>query len=288
MGEITANNAFETVEITGIDAALSIGGVQYELWNMPKGNTAPADYFNMFANAENLGKASHTWFRDKVVTMVDDHEQIWFSDNRKERFSFAGGGAELILSAMALNLCTLGIPCIYYGSEQGFDGNGGDDNQGHSNDQYIREAMFGGGFGAFRSHDKHCFDEEKTTYKGLTEVAAIRSRELALRRGRQFLLEISGNGTDFDYPYKMGAEKIKTVIAWSRIFDGVELLCAMNTDTDAAGEAWVTVYSDINEEGDSKTCIFPAGGQEIKVEKRSDGRAVAKLTIGLAGFVIYK
>jgi hypothetical protein len=148
--------------------------------------------------------------------------------------------------------------------------------------------MFGGGFGAFRSHDKHCFDEEKTTYKGLIEVAAIRSRELALRRRRQFLREISGNGTDFDYPYKMGAEKIKTVIAWSRIFDGVELLCAMNTDTDAAGEAWVTVDSDINEEGDSKTCIFPAGGQAIKVEKRSDGRAVAKLTIGLAGFVIYK
>jgi glycosidase len=125
MGEIAGNNALETVEITGIDAALGIGGVQYELWNMPKGNTAPADYFNMFANAENLGKASHTWFRDKVVTMIDDHDQIWFPDNRKERFSFAGGGAKLMLSAIALNLCTLGIPCIYYGSEQGFDGNGG-------------------------------------------------------------------------------------------------------------------------------------------------------------------
>jgi len=288
MGEIAGNNAFETVEITGIDAALGIGGVQYELWNMPKGNTAPAEYFNMFANAENLGKASHTWFRDKVVTMIDDHDQIWFPNNRKERFSFGGGGGKLIGAAMALNLCTLGIPCIYYGSEQGFDGNGGNDNDGHSNDQYIREAMFGGGFGAFRSHNRHCFDESKVMYKGLAEIAAIRTKELALRRGRQFLREISGNGTDFGFPYKMGADKIKTVIAWSRIFDGVELLCAMNTDTDTAGEAWVTVDSGINQEGDTKSCIFPRGGQAIKVEKRSDGRAVVKLIVEPAGFVIYK
>jgi len=286
MGEIAGNYAFETVEITGIDAALGIGGVQYELWNMPKGNVAPGDYFGMFANAENLGKASHTWYRDKVVTMIDDHDQIWFPNNRKERFSFADGGAKLIGSAMALNLCTLGIPCIYYGSEQTFDGNGGDGSPGHSNDQYIREAMFGGGFGAFRSHNRHCFDESKQTYKSLGEVAAIRA--IALRRGRQFLREISGNGTDFGFPYKMGADKIKTVIAWSRIFDGVEVLCAMNTDTNAVGEVWVTVDSEINQGGNSKTCILPAGGPEIIVEKRNDGRAVVKLTVEPAGYVIYK
>jgi hypothetical protein len=148
--------------------------------------------------------------------------------------------------------------------------------------------MFGGGFGAFRSHNRHCFDESKAVYKGLAEIAAIRTKELALRRGRQFLREISGNGTDFGYPYKMGADKIKTIIAWSRIFDGVELLCAMNTDTDAAGEAWVTVDSDINQDGNGKICIFPAGGQTIKVEKRSNGRAVVKLMVEPAGFVIYK
>jgi hypothetical protein len=122
----------------------------------------------------------------------------------------------------------------------------------------------------------------------LSEVAAIRRKEIALRRGRQYLREISGNGTDFGFPYKMGADKIKTVIAWSRIFDGVEVLCAKNTDTDAVRVVWVTVDSEISQEGDSKTCISPADEQAITVEKRSDGRAVVKLTVEPAGFVIYK
>jgi len=59
---------------------------------MPKGKVALGEYFALFASAENLGKASHTWYRDKVVTMKDDHDQICFPDNRKERFGFAEGG----------------------------------------------------------------------------------------------------------------------------------------------------------------------------------------------------
>jgi hypothetical protein len=50
-------------------------------------------------------------------------------------------------------------------------------------------------------------------YKGLAEVVAIRAEELVLRRGRQFFREISGNETDFGFPYKMGADKIKAVVA---------------------------------------------------------------------------
>jgi hypothetical protein len=104
----------------------------------------------------------------------------------------------------------------------------------------------GVGLGPFRSHNRHFFDESKATYRGFSEVATIRRKEIALRRGRQFLREISGNGTDFGFPYKLGSDKTKTVIAWSRIIDGVEVLCAMNTDTDATGVAWVTVDSEIS------------------------------------------
>lgn len=37
IGEITGSGVFETVEITGLDAALGIGGLQQALWSLPKG-----------------------------------------------------------------------------------------------------------------------------------------------------------------------------------------------------------------------------------------------------------
>ena len=74
---------------------------------------------------------------------------------------FAGG------APLALNALTLGIPCIHYGSEQGLDGEGG-------NERYIREAMFGGDFGAFRSRGRHGFDESHSIYVELARLLAVR------------------------------------------------------------------------------------------------------------------
>jgi hypothetical protein len=44
--------------------------------------------------------------------------------------------------------------------------------------------MFGGAFGAFRSRDRHCFDEQNRIYSELAKIAKIREREIALRCGR--------------------------------------------------------------------------------------------------------
>jgi glycosidase len=290
MGEITGGNVYQTVELTGLNAALGIGGVQASLWQLPKGYVAPSDYFDLFRNARYLKKGTHTWIRDKLITMVDDHDQVW-RGSHKGRFSSEGSGGKLTLAALALNLCTLGIPCIYYGSEQAFDGQGDDDGNGHAADQYIREAMFGGGFGAFRSHGKHCFDESSTTYNEVAEVAKARSQEIALRRGRQYLREISGDGVNFGLPYKLG-DKIKSVVAWSRIIDNLEVLCAINTDEVNTTSAWVTVDSGIHPSGSvfENLYISPAGQgsqSSLKVEKRSN-RSVVQLTVPPAGFVLYK
>jgi glycosidase len=42
IGEITGSGAFQTVETTGLDAALGIGGMQQALWNLPKGQWDPS------------------------------------------------------------------------------------------------------------------------------------------------------------------------------------------------------------------------------------------------------
>lgn len=137
VGEVTGGRAYDVVQLTGLDAALGIGNVQQKLWTMCKGNGNPAEYFDLFRNATFLKQGSDAWMRNKLVTMIDDHDQVWRGASNKARFCSDDVGPDLALAAVGLNLTTLGIPCLYYGTEQQFDGRG-------DGDRYIREAMFGG------------------------------------------------------------------------------------------------------------------------------------------------
>ncbi|KAF2669997.1 alpha-amylase [Microthyrium microscopicum] len=285
VGEITGGLMYETVEATGLDAALGIQNVMQTLWQVPRGEADADDYFDHFRNARYLQKGSHSWLRNKILTMVDDHDQVWRGDY-KARFSAWSPGASLMFAALALNVCTLGIPCIYYGSEQRFDGQGGSGSPGHGADQFIREAMFGGEFGAFRSKDAHCFNEESPVYKGIAALSKIRAKELTLRRGRQYLREISGDESSWGYPTKVGA-RMMSIVAWSRIFDTEEILCAINTDEVNERTAWVTLDSGIQSVGKVLKCLFPLDGNELNVVSQ-DGRMVVSLTVPPAGFALFK
>jgi glycosidase len=279
IGEITGGRqrAYETLEVTGLDAALGIDDVPDKLEGLVKGVRAPAEYFDLFRNSSLVRKESHVWFRNKVVTVIDDHDQVR-KGQRKARFC-AGDDRwrRLAFAALAMNATTLGIPCIYYGSEQRFDGEGGDD-------RYLREAMFGGAFGPFRSRDRHCFDEMTPLYRELARVLEVRQQEPALRRGRQYLREISGDGVGFGLPEPVGGT-LHSVVAWSRIFDDRELVLAVNTDPDRERSAWVTLDAGLHREGDELTCLYPGDASPVRVEGRN-GKAV-RLSVPAAGFVIY-
>ncbi|KAF2836082.1 glycoside hydrolase family 13 protein [Patellaria atrata CBS 101060] len=284
VGEITGGRAWQTVETTGLNAALGIGNVQRNLWLLPKGYADPPAYFNSFRNALYLNKDSQAWFRNKIVTMIDDHDQVWRSSD-KARFCSGENGKELVFAALALNLCTLGIPCIYYGTEQLFDGRGG----GDGSDRYIRECMFGGDFGAFRSKGRHFFNENEDVFKETGIIAGIRRVEPALRRGRQYLREISGDGVQFGYPHVI-VDRMLSIIAWSRIFAEEEILCAINTNPSQASTAWVTIDDGLHtgESGDVMECLYPRGSSitPIAIEKRN-GKAV-QLTVPPGGFLLFK
>ncbi|KAF2726618.1 alpha-amylase [Polyplosphaeria fusca] len=281
VGEVTGDKAFETVETTGLDAALGIGNVQERLWRLPKGDIAPSEYFDLFRNATFLKRGLNAWMRNKIITMIDDHDQVW-RGNDKARFCSDGG--DLGLAALALNICSLGIPCIYYGTEQAFDGQGG-------SDRYIREAMFGGSFGAFRSRGRHFFNESSVIYQEISKICRLRQQYTCLRRGRQYLREISSNGKDFGLPQKLPG-KMKSIVAWSRIFADQELLCAINTDPDAPTEAFVTVDNTLHASGETLNCIYQSPARNglvipgmVTIESRN-GKAVW-LKVPRAGFVIY-
>lgn len=287
VGEITGSreNAFNTLEVTGMDAALGIADIQEKMEFTAKGFTSPNEYFSLFRNSILVGKESHTWFRNKVVTMFDDHDKV-SEGSHKTRFCADFNGDQLILSALGLNLTTLGIPCIYYGTEQMFDGQG----TGNGSDRYIREAMFGGKFGAFRSKERHFFNTEQLVYKELSKILAIRKQKVALRRGRQFLREISGDGQHFGLPdFVGGSNEIRSIIPWSRILDNEEIVLAINTDLNDTRRAWVTIDNDLHNPGENYICLYSTDSAlvgAVSIVEPRNGKAI-EIEVPAAGFAIY-
>ncbi|GLU53284.1 alpha-amylase family glycosyl hydrolase [Dyadobacter frigoris] len=280
IGEITGGRqrAFDTLEITGLDAALGIDDIPDKMEYMVKGYRNPTDYFNLFRNSELVHKESHIWFRNKVVTLFDDHDQVR-KGNNKARFCANDSGVLSLIAVVGLNLTSLGIPCLYYGTEQGFDGKGG-------NDRYIRESMFGRNFGAFRSRDVHFFNEENQWFSEIAKIVKIRKEHLALRRGRQYLRQISGNGTEFGYPALMG-DRMNSIVAWSRICDDKEILCAFNTDQQNETIAYVTIDESLHEIDSHLKCLYASGVSPVQVNVETRNGKAVRLTIPPAGFVIY-
>jgi glycosidase len=285
IGEITGGRerAFTTLETTGLDAALGIDEIPDRLEYLVKGYRSPEEYFDLFRNSLLVQKESHIWFRNKVVTLFDDHDQVRKGGYKARFCAGAPDYPRLLLNVLALNVTTLGIPCIYYGSEQGFDGQG-------DNDRYIREAMFGGEFGAFRSHGRHFFDEDNPVYRQMAVILALRREKIALRRGRQYLCQISGDGQNFGYPVVLG-DRMRSLVPWLRLFDDQQVLVALNTDPDQLRTAWVSLDAGHHADGARLTCLYSSDeaqvGQELAVQM-SAGRRVIQLSVQAAGFTIYE
>ncbi len=286
LGEIAGGrrNAWETLELTGLDAALGIDEVPDKLDFLAKGWREPTDYFGLFRNSALERKSSHVWFGRHVVTMFDDHDQVRRNPD-KARFcgDKANDGYAHLKAALGLNLCSMGIACLYYGTEQGFDGAG-------DNDRFLRECMFGGRFGSLQSTGRHFFDEDHEIYRFVAEVCALRDQHLALRRGRQYLREISATGApgSFGLPRMIGGG-ILSVVPWSRLFDDREVLCAINTDAHQPRAAWVTVDASLQAERAALSCLYSTEAARIgtgaPVETRN-GRAV-HIELPPGGFAVF-
>jgi glycosidase len=287
LGEITGGrqNAFETMTLTGLDAALGIDDVAEKMEYLPKGYRDARTYFDLFRNAWEVGQDSHVWLGQHLVTMFDDHDKV---GRAKRRYcgDKLNRGYDLLVPALALNLATLGIPCLYYGTEQGFDGDG-------DNDRFLRECMFGGPFGSLQSANRHFFNEEHPIYRRISEIAGVVRRKIALRRGRQYLRQISApeDGSSFGYPHMIDGQ-MRSVVPWSRLFNDREVLCAINTDPDEPRTAWVTIDASLHAVDDQLTCVYSTDedevevGHQLAVEARN-GKAVL-LTVPAAGFVVFE
>ncbi|MHC4207880.1 MAG: alpha-amylase family glycosyl hydrolase, partial [Planctomycetota bacterium] len=286
-------------------AALDIGEMRPILNGVAKGLRSPKEYFDGFMPGDS-GMGSHRNLGWRHVSILDDHDQIY---GEKIRFSADASCDNQVAAGVALQLFTLGIPCIYYGTEQAFAGPEATERKWlpgwKASDQYLREAMFGPehprgsgtegfseldidlpGFGPFGTAGRHCFDENHPVYRRIAAAAALRSKYPALRCGRQYLRCISFMNKPFDF-YGPGE-----IVAWSRILDDEELLCVMNSNGTELRGAEVIVDVALNSGGAGTMTVVlnsaqvaraqeysgthPAGS-EISVSRTADGRAFVRV-----------
>ena len=122
----------------------------------------------------------------------------------------------------------LGIPVLYYGTEQGLHGAG-------DSDQNVREALFG---------KPGAFDTNNPFFIEIQKIAAVRAEEPALRYGRQYFRPISGNGADFGI--SNGAPGI---VSFSRILNDTEIVVLANTFTGSSFSGFALVDFALNPDG---------------------------------------
>lgn len=308
LGEVTGGEAFERnyLDVFGrnLDAVLDIGEPAGRLTRLAKGFENPADFFEQFDGHETLG--SHRETGRYHVSILDDHDMV--GREGKRRFSAGNEGPARYAqaaNAVGVQLTTLGIPCVYYGTEQSFDGTEDRhdtrieprDGYGQipSADRYIRESMFGGSFGAFGTEGCHFFDRDHPTYLRIAAVARLRQGDdqvgRALRRGRQYPRETSFLERPFAFS---GAGELT---AWSRILYNQEVLVALNTHGTEGRGALVTVDPRLHAVGTRMSYLYrsdwsdpelrqPSNGQSLTVEAGPDGRACVRIDLPAAGMAI--
>jgi glycosidase len=148
------------------------------------------------------------------VTFFDSHDQI-----HRPYFRFMHGETDCRLTVLAVGylLTSMGIPCIYYGTEQCFNGGSDED------DDFVRETMFGGEWGAFGAREGHFFNQQHPTYQAIAAITRLRATEPTLRYGRQYFCQISQDGQTFGDSDQPGG-----VFAYTRVLDTTSVVIVMN------------------------------------------------------------
>lgn len=269
VAEVAGSNydADRYLEVLGsnLDATLDIGEIRPTLTAVAKGIAPPNQYFDMLA-AWNDDLGSHRNAGRRRVSVLDDHDCV---SGAKRRFSTDAQPADhQVVAGVAIQLFTLGIPCIYYGTEQAFAGPTKSERQQYlpdfgTADKFLREAMFGPehprkqgldgvgqaagnfeatlpGFGPFGTCGAHCFNPKSPAYVRIAALITVRRQYPVLRYGRQYQRPISNFAAPFALP------PAGELIAWSRILDDEEALCIVNGNGTAARGGDVAVDASLN------------------------------------------
>ncbi len=214
-------------DMLGVDAALDYP-LYFNLKPVVKGFSAPSDLVSMYQLRKQIEAnvlSSHGDATRFFVTFLDNHDV-------KERIRFVQPGNEHQFDdQVTLGLACLyslpGIPCLYYGTEQGLHGSG--------SDPAVREALWG----------SPGFHQGSSYYRQISEIAAVRAAVPALRYGRFYFRPISGDGQHF------GISTLpQGILAFSRILMDQEVVVAANCSPTNSQSFEVIVDITLNQPAD--------------------------------------
>jgi glycosidase len=257
------DSAAEGTDLVGVDAALD-----FPIWrrvrDVARGFQPPAALASHYEQRRSVQRtivSSHGDASGYFVTFLDNHDL-------NDRFYFADGQGtfdDQHVLATALLFTLQGIPCLYYGAEQGLHGRG-------NAREATREALWGA---------PNPFDKQHKFYKAIRALADLRARTPALRYGRQYFRRVSGDGNTFDHSPFLGG-----VVAFSRILNDRELLIVANTNVTQGESLFVEVDRALNPDGRAPQVLYsnlhanPQAAVAPSAVTTRAGRAVVRVGLG--------
>jgi glycosidase len=240
--------------------AQGAGAGREPLRDVIKGFASPATLFDRLEaqrnRALNRGEIGRY-----LVGFIDNHDAFW----QPGRIGWQAPD-EQVIAAIGYLLCSLGTACIFYGTEQGFEGHGGDDQ--------MREAMFDTASSGFNLLNTDC-----RIYQEIARIAAVMRAKQPLRFGRMYFRQISGDGVHFGYPFGT-----TYTLAFSRLLYGQETLVAYNVSSSPRTDR-VVVDASIHQQGDTMTFLYGDNGN-VEVDQAPDGTRFVQLNLAGHQFVI--
>ncbi len=282
-----------------LDSVLEIIIFPNKITALGKGLSHPNEFFSLYdANQESGVFRQVGTF---AVSVLDDHDMS--SRPRKERFAAHSKVPNLyqqVAHVVGIQLTVPGIPAIYYGTEQAFDGNEeyhdyDIESRRFAEDRYVRESMFGSDFGAFATQGCHFFNPNHPTYLRIAAIARLRNRQdligKTLRRGYLYFRETSY----LNYPFKIPEQG--ELIGWSLVYYNLEIIIAFNPHGLEERGAKITVDASLQSRGSTMTYLYkgdwseqelkkPPENETVKLEHLADGRAIIDLTLPASGMAI--
>jgi len=238
IAEFIGRNTRDAGDPVGVDAALDFP-LFFRLPSVAKGFAPPTEVIEVYRRRKAVERdilSSHGEAGRFFVTFLDNHDM-------KERFRGAStdGPDEFdpqVILGIALLFGLQGIPCLYYGTEQGLHGRG-------NSDQFVREALWG---------KPRAFDVNHRFYKAIKRLSEIRDTQPALRYGRLYFRPIAGDGIHFGAsPFAPG------VLAFSRILNSQEVLVVANANTQGNFQGHVLIDWFINNDGEQFRVLNDSG-----------------------------